>query len=92
MTEEPKPWTPEDVKSVCQLLIGTGWQTTLAQNIEIATGRNFPQSRVAKWYLPSGGRGIPEWLQPKLTEILGGVATVCELALGDAKAIIAEHE
>lgn len=91
MSEEPCLWTPEDVRSVCQLLIGTGWQTTLAQTIETATGRNFPQSRVAKWYLPSGGRGIPEWLQPLLTEILNSVAMTVELALADAREIIESH-
>ena len=91
MTEAPRIWTPESVRAVCQLLIGTGWQTTLAQTIETATGRNFPQSRVAKWFLPSGGRGIPEWLQPHLTEILAGIATTVELALADAREIIEQH-
>lgn len=86
-----KIWTPDEVRSVCQLLYGTGWQTSLAQAIETATGRSFPQSRIAKWYIPTGGRGIPEWLQPELTEILSGVALMVELALADAREIINEH-
>ncbi len=91
MSDESKHWTPDEVRDVCQLLYGTGWQTALAQAIEIATGRNFPQSRVAKWYLPAGGRGIPEWLQPELTGILAGVAQMVEIALQDAREIIEKH-
>lgn len=91
MIEEPEPWTPDDVRSVCQLLYGTGWQTELAEAIATATGRNFSQSRVAKWYLPSGGRGIPVWLQPELTQILTVVAATVEVALADAREIIERH-
>jgi len=93
MAEQEIPlWTPDEVRKVCQLLYHSDrWQTSLAFAIETATRRNFPQSRIAKWYLPQGGRGIPAWLQPELTPILREVARMAELALIDAKEIIERH-
>lgn len=91
MSDDPKVWTPDEVRSVAQLLYGKGWQTSLALAIETATRRNFPQSRIAKWFLPEGGRGIPAWLQPELTPILSEVARMTEFALIDAREIIGRH-
>jgi len=91
MSEEPKLWTTDEVRTVAQLLYGHGWQTQLASAIEVATKRTFSQSRVAKWFLPEGGRGIPAWLQPELTGILRGVATMVEYAVNSARKIIQAH-
>lgn len=91
MPDDPKIWTADEVRMFAQLLYGKGWQTSLAHAISVATRRTFTQSRVAKWYLDEGGRGISAWLQPELTRILRDVAVMVELALTDAREIIERH-
>lgn len=88
---EPAPWTPDEVRKVASAIYGLSWQTPLALAIAKASGVQFPQSRIAKWYLEVGGRGIPAWLQPELTGILRDALAEVEEARRIAGEIIESH-
>ncbi|MBX9910847.1 MAG: hypothetical protein K2Z25_19345 [Beijerinckiaceae bacterium] len=88
---EPRIWTPDEVRIVAAALYGSSWQTPLAKAIEADSGRPFPQNRIAKWYMESGGRGIPEWLQPRLTALFIYLYGITEDERQRALEIIAEH-
>lgn len=90
MTDEPI-WTPDEVRIVASALYGSSWQTPLSKAIEADSGRSFPQNRIAKWFLETGGRGIPEWLQPRLTPLFLCLYGVTEEERQRAMEIIAEH-
>lgn len=88
---DPRIWTPDEVRIVASALYGSSWQTPLSKAIELDSGRSFPQNRIAKWYMESGGRGIPEWLQPRLTALFIYLYGITEEERQRALAIIAEH-
>lgn len=88
---DPKLWTPNEVRTVASAIYGASWQTPLAFAIARHSGVQFPQSRIAKWYLEQGGRGIPAWLQTEFTPILRNALMEAEEAHRRAKEIIDRH-
>lgn len=88
---EPSPWTPDEVRTVASAIYGSSWQTPLALAIARHSGVQFPQSRIAKWFLASGGRGIEAWLQPELSAILGNALAEVEETRHRAQVIIDQH-
>ncbi len=91
MAEETPLWTPDEIRAVASAIWGASWQTPLASAIAKHSGVQFPQSRIAKWYLPKGGRGIETWLQPELAGILGNALAEVEEARQRAQVIIDQH-